>query len=860
MQQQTAEQLGIIEAVFHEALEQPEVERASWAKQRLSDQAHLLPSVLRLLEAHAHGPGLEFAACQPASGPETQQASSELEAGTRLGAWQIERLLARGGMSRVYLASRDVAGSHQQAALKLIAADADERRFAAERSILARLEHAAIARLIDGGLDADGRPWLVTEYVDGEPIDQYFRTHKISLRQALGLLVELADALAHAHANLIVHRDIKPGNVLVTADGHVKLLDFGIATLLESDATRATRTGTSVMTPHYAAPEQILGRSVTAQTDVHALGMLACELLSGQHPYQRDGMSIMAVSHAIVDMPPPRPSTTCDLCKRHKRVAGDIDAIVLKALRKDPAQRYASAASLAEDLRRVLNGEAVQARRGSRWYRLRHGLHRHRLAVTAITALLLLVTTVVGMNFRQLRSERDQATSVADFLGGLVSDLRPGERNIDDAKQLTVEDVLDAGVTRIHSSQLKPAVRARLLSDLANGYNALDDPKKAEASAREALALADQHSVPRLVQWHARKRLASALDEQRRYAEAESLLTGLLVDSAGNRSRHGTISLQYGMMLKAAGRLPEALQQLDTALGDFASHDDTQSRITVLSEMALVHMRLGQPAAALAAAREAWDINRTHFPENRLQLARVEETYAEILAETDPQAAEPHMKHALSEFRKLMGPRSIDARTTENNYGLLLWNLKRYDDAEAMFRLSLKHKSEVPNANLGNVAMSWQNLASMLCDIGRYERCIRVAHRARKGLEQSLPATHYVRAFPWLTIAGARLATNQPHKARTALEKARPILQDGLPESALPRQMLRARLAMVDAATGQCASALPRLQAVHAAISQADRVRFESEFDRAFEQCHQTPANMTTVSSAGSNAASTPAD
>ena len=860
MQQATAEQLGIIEAVFHEAVERVETERAAWVRQRLHDQPQLVPSVLRLLEAHAHGAGLDYAACQPAGGPDTKQSVGDLEPGTRVGTWQIERLLARGGMSRVYLVFREASGSRQQAALKIIAADADERRFAAERSILARLEHPAIARLIDGGVATDGRPWLVTEYVDGEPIDEYFRTHQLSLQKAFRLLIELADALAHAHANLIVHRDIKPGNVLVTADGHVKLLDFGIATLLEDDATRATRTGTSVMTPHYAAPEQILGRPVTAQTDLHGFGILAFELLSGQHPYRRDGMSILAVTHAIVNTTAPRPSASCDLCTKHKHLRGDIDAIVLKALRKNPTERYASAASLSEDLRRVLNGEAVQARRGSRLYRLRHGLYRHRLAATISASLLLLVITALGMRFYQLSIQRDQAASVADFLGGLISDLRPGTRNVDDAKQLRVEDVLDVGVARLHSSELKPAVRARLLSNLADGYNGLNVPAKAEVSAREALALARRYHIPASVQWAATARLADALGGQQKYTEAESLLRGLLADSVGDQYRHGRTSLHFGLMLRDAGRIPEALQQLSTARDELASSSYFHERIVALRELAMAYASLGQHAAALTSAKEAWDLNRTQLPDPRMTLARTEEFYAEVLATSEPQAAEPHMKHALVEFRKMLGTHDMEVLATENNYGLLLWQLERYGEAEAMFRLSLKHKSEAPFSNPSDVATSWQNLAAMLCDIGRYERCINAAQHARDGFEHSLPATHYLRAFPWLTMAGAHLATGHPEMARKALQTARPILQATMPASAVPRQMLKARLAMVDAATGDCESALPRLQDIYAHLAEPDRVRFGNEFTRTYLQCNQTLPEMMTSSSAASNAASMPAD
>ena len=555
MERPTARQFKAIQAAFLHARELPECEQLDYLRQRLAGEGSLIKSVLRLLAADARGEGLVDPACTPAvSDAEGANSADCLPAGTCIGNWCLERVLARGGMSTVYLASRQTSSFTQQVALKLIAADADPERFAAERRILARLQHPGIARLVDGGMHADGRPWLATEYVQGVRIDKFSGTHREKMR----LLIEVAEAVAYAHAHLIVHRDIKPANVLVTADGHAKLLDFGIAKLIESDGSRATRTGTSIMTPQHAAPEQILGRPVTVQTDVHALGLLACEVLAGAHPFAPDGLPMIAIARAIVDQQAAAPSTLCADAATSRRLRGDLDAIVLKALRKPADQRYPSSASMAADLRRVLAGEAVDARRGNRWYRLRASVYQHRLAAVACLAALIILVATLALRLHQIGAERDRARAVSGFLGGLITDLDPTERNMDDARHLRVRDVLDAGRKRLRESKLQAPVRAQLLVRLAEDYNSLFLAEEAERTARQALAIGQRKTLSPALQFEAGLALADALTAQQNFSEAEPLLRDLKARQAQSSRQRGMAELSLGQMLLAAGRPQEA--------------------------------------------------------------------------------------------------------------------------------------------------------------------------------------------------------------------------------------------------------------------------------------------------------------
>jgi serine/threonine-protein kinase len=423
--------------------------------------------------------------------------------GRRIGAYRIARQIGRGGMARVFLAERADGQFAQQVALKLtypgVDSDLDRARFRTERQILAALSHPSIARLLDGGVTEDGQPYFVLELVDGVPIDRYCDDRALSLRDRIQLFLTVLEATQYAHHNLIVHRDLKPSNILVAPDGRVKLLDFGIAKLLEpiagSGEPPATRPGTLLMTPEFAAPEQVRSGPVSTATDVYALGVLLYMLFTGRRPYDLQGLSPAESERVICEEEPSRPSSTFDRVghdedlttrarlrgatpeRLKKRLRGDLDAIVLRALRKEPAQRYGSAEQLARDLTRYLEGRPVLAHRGSRRYRIGKLIRRRRLEFLAGTAIVVSLLAGASVSLGQARRasvERDRAelaarrskaasdesAGVTSFLLGLFEARDPTEGRGD---TLTAWDLLRRGIRRADQLQGQPLAQARML-------------------------------------------------------------------------------------------------------------------------------------------------------------------------------------------------------------------------------------------------------------------------------------------------------------------------------------------------------------------------------------------------------------
>ena len=445
--------------------------------------------------------------------------------GTRIGAYKVLREIGHGGMGTVYLAERDDDQYRQQVAIKLInpglGGETIRRRFRNEMQILADLNHPNIARLFDGGETADGVPYLVMEYVEGSPINQYCDEQKVSTEQRLKLFSTVCAAVQYAHQHLVIHRDIKPGNILVTSEGLPKLVDFGIAKLLDRDKSNATATAMSFMTPEYASPEQVRGVSVTTATDIYSLGVVLYELLSGRLPYRLKSRVPHEIAKAICDEDPERPSTaitrTADISipKLRKHLHGDLDNIVLMAMRKEPQRRYATAEQLAEDIQRHLNGRPVRARQDTFTYRAGKFVRRQKVAVTA--AALIAVTLLVGIiatawQARVARAERARAerrfNEVRQLANSFVFEVHDAVVNLpgssrarslsvqrglsyleslaqDAAGDLGLQRELAAAYEKLGAVQYTPTVAH--LGDLPG---ALQSHRKA-AALREALVAAD---------------------------------------------------------------------------------------------------------------------------------------------------------------------------------------------------------------------------------------------------------------------------------------------------------------------------------------------------------------------------------
>jgi serine/threonine-protein kinase len=508
-----------VEALFEEALKQPSDQRDRWLDAACDDPG-LRQSVDRLLTAHERSGGILDESLFPPS-HEPVETMAEDQVGRRIGPYRPMRLLGRGGMGSVYLAERADGQFERQVALKLLRTgfDSDEhvRRFLAERQILATLTHPNIARLLDGGVTDEGKPFFVMEYVEGEPLNQYCDSHQLSVRERLELVIPVCEAVQDAHRSPVVHRDLKPSNILVTEDGTVKLLDFGIAKLLNpealpSHAAPATGTGVLPMTPAYASPEQVRSESITTSSDVYQLGVLLYELVTGHRPYHLRGRTPSEIEQIICEKDPSQPSTAVtdmdEACpediararnaspdRLQRQLRGDIDTIVLKALRKEPSRRYPSAEQLADDLRNYLSGRPITARTNSWTYRGRKFLQRHRWGVAGAALILFLTVGSAAALMRQnhrIAEERDRAQiermkteHVQAFLIALFGNAWQGVAGAD---SVAVRSSLDDGVHRLQQRLAdQPEIRAEMLSAVAGVYRRLGDSAAAQPLLEDAL-------------------------------------------------------------------------------------------------------------------------------------------------------------------------------------------------------------------------------------------------------------------------------------------------------------------------------------------------------------------------------------
>ncbi|HMS04007.1 MAG TPA: serine/threonine-protein kinase, partial [Gemmatimonadaceae bacterium] len=420
--------------------------------------------------------------------------------GAMCGPYVLEALIGRGGMGSVWRGRRTDGRYDATVAIKLLSSPmlgADgEKRFRREGQILARLRHPNIAQLLDAGISDDGQPFLALEYVEGEHLDQWADARGLSVRERVRLFLDVLRAVAHAHTNLVVHRDLKPSNILVDADGRVVLLDFGIAKLITDEeggpvATQLTREGAQVLTPRYAAPEQVTGGEVTTATDVYALGVVLCELLSGESPYRTPRASVGALEDAIVTGDPVRPSDLAPVVRR-KVLRGDLDTIVLKALRKIPSERYATVTALADDLEAWLDGRPVRARPDAFGYRAARFVRRHALAVGATAAVFVAVLGGAGVALwqaRVARAEAERAEEITNFITGIFREADPYERS---EATLTAPELLQQAYARVQTSFAdRPTLRFELTWLIGSSLANLQEYAAAEPVLFDAAAQAD---------------------------------------------------------------------------------------------------------------------------------------------------------------------------------------------------------------------------------------------------------------------------------------------------------------------------------------------------------------------------------
>ena len=507
----TPEQWARVTELFDTACEQPPDRRAAWLDTACNDAALCL-EVRAMLEAYDTDP--EFLEEPTGTVPALEDAVADALVGRRFGAYRLTRQVGRGGMGVVYEAQRDDQEFDRRAAVKILpawsAGFAD--RFRAERRVLAALDHPGIARLLDSGTTPDGIAYFVMEFVDGVPVTTWCRRQRLTMRDRVALAERIAGAVAFAHRHLVVHRDLKPANILVTTEGHPKLLDFGIATLLSEEGGQSlgtTRTGHQSFTPEFASPEQVRGERVTTASDVYSLGVLLYMMVADRHPYPLDGLSPFDVMRTVCEVDPPAPSTVAPAELRHPTV-GDLDAVVGKALRKAPSERYGSVAELVADLRAWRSGHPVVAAPASFGYRARCFVRRNRTAVAAALAVVMAITAggvATAWQARVAQRERDKAENrfrqVQDFSRSLLFDVHGALARVPgatDARRL----LLDRAVQFLDGLAADAGDDNALKLELAAGYEQLGnvqgnavsenvgDTEGSAVSYRKAFTLAEE--------------------------------------------------------------------------------------------------------------------------------------------------------------------------------------------------------------------------------------------------------------------------------------------------------------------------------------------------------------------------------
>ena len=701
------EQWARLDRLFDQALALAPAERPAFVERETTREPLLRTELLALLaEVETRGdlldrPALDTALMAPPD--------AEVAGGSRIGAYRVLSLLGRGGMGEVYLAERADGQFEHQVALKLLRQDSGVHvgRFIAERRILAGLDHPGIARLLDAGVTADGRPYMVMERVDGVGIVAWCRQRGSVLAERLQRFLEVCDAVEYAHRNLVVHRDLKPGNVMVGADGRARLLDFGVAKRLGDAGGDATRD--TPLSLAYAAPEQLTRGAVTTATDTYALGVMLYELVAGRPPWQLGALPIaVAIDKLLHEEPAPASVAAAGEAQPPvppRVLRGDLDAILARALRKDAAARYPTAASLAEDLRRHLRGEPVQARGGARLYVVGRFVRRYRWQVAALSALLLALVGGLAGTLWQARAaarERDIARTEAarsDAVRDYVM-LMFREAGADRGEsELTAKAVLERAAERLIATEGERAAAGdevfQLLGEL---FAAIDDYEGAAPIYRRYLEAAGPDADPKLVA-DIRHDLAVAefrLGESARARELLAQAQGYWnTDPERHRESLASSRVIESQMQRAEGDLAGAIATLERGLESriaISGHDHRETAY-LMNALALAHMDAGDLAAADRLLGESLAIMQALGKADSANALTMLSNQAVVAARLgDVARAEPLFERAVALRKQLYG-RSAALAALQHNLGRLRVRSGRaaealplLDDALAMAR------------------------------------------------------------------------------------------------------------------------------------------------------------------------------
>jgi eukaryotic-like serine/threonine-protein kinase len=680
--------------------------------------------------------------------------------GKKIGPYLIESEIGRGGMGAVYKAVRADEHFEKRVAIKLIKRgfDTDDiiKRFRHERQILAALDHPNITRLLDGGATEDGRPYLVMDFVEGSPLTKYCEKAQLSLNDRLKLFLEVCSAVTYAHQNLVVHRDIKPSNILVTGESVPKLLDFGIAKLIVPNNASQTlgKSATQMMTPEYASPEQVLGQPVTTAADIYSLGVVLYELLTGQKPFKLKSTSPLEITRVITDSTPPRPSTIVthgkqkDLSKAviSSQLRGDLDNIVLMAIRKEPERRYSSVEQFAADVDRHLKGMPVRARQDTLSYRTSKFVQRHTAAVAAGTGLVFALAAGLAATRRQARiarRQRDKAERINQFLQKMLASADPRA----EGKDVKVTEVLRiAGESLESDFDRQPDITADLDNTLGMTYLNLGQFDAAEMHLRRALET----------------RLA--------------IFPRSSLEVAGSLNNYGKLLVEKGDLDEAERLYREALRTFRQRLGNY----DLEVAKIVENIAYLVGLK-ARYEESIELYDQVLEILRHVLGENDPEVARIMGKLGNVMSVMGKREdAEPLQRRALEILSFIHEPGHPDvASATFNLVGTIY--AKKPEEAEELAHESLETCRRILGDEHVDTVWARYNLAYVLINRERYSEAERHIREALERRDANLPDKHAVIGSCLLLLGRTLMAQGHLDEAYAALQECLALRQATLP-------------------------------------------------------------------------------
>lgn len=818
-----------IQSLFHTCITLPLDEQKSFIKELEKKDIPIANEVNKLLTAHhASGSFLEDDILD----------EEYVGSGDMIGPWKIIRDIGRGGMSTVYLASRADGQFERQVAIKflhgLIPGRSMHQRLQLEQNILASLHHKNIAQLFDAGITAEGRPYFILEYIDGKPITEWCIEQELSLSERLEIFEQVCQAVQFAHQRLIVHRDLKPTNILVDKKGNVKLLDFGIAKILEAEPPEGvplTQTGQYLMTPEYASPEQANGGQITTATDVYALGLILCQILSGSLPYDVSGKTPIEIGSIISDAAPIKPSSivSSDTVKNShnnypvknfnrkqikKQLRGDLDNIVLKALRKEPERRYGSADQLLQDIRHYQKNEPISARPESAGYLVSKFIQRNRTVVTAAAVIAIMLIAAVIFSLIQARTteiERQKTEQVNAFLQEMLASPNPYE----DGRDVRVIDVLDRTAERIDNElSNQPSVEAAVRHTLGITYRELGQMDQAISQLSEALQLRNQlFTAPHPDLSETQAQLAKTEQRRGNYEIADSLLNLAMQADLELYGREHTILASrigdLGSLKWETGNLDEAEELLRESLEleqKLRAPEDERVAIA-MGNLATLLDDKGFADEALELYQKELEILQANYPDNQHPSIPQVLSHIGINLDNAEQFEEARSMHtqALALFRDLKGEEHPDVVYAMNNLASVMTKMGDTDEALEMQISAAELYKEIFGPEHPNLGIQYNNIAFTKRNMGDLEGAKESYRNAIEIWQAGLPSDHPFLAYGYNNLASVLMTQNRSSEALPNFQRAYEIRIKHLAPTSSERATTASML-------GDCLASLGRME------------------------------------------------